>query len=296
MKGRKMIRVRTPLSLIVAGMSLYLILCAAPAQAHHAFAAEFDAKKPVTLHGTVSKLVWINPHAWIYVDLKKSDGTVEQWGIEAAGPNALKSRGLTTDFLKPGTEIIINGYQSRDGSLRANGRDLAIPGGQPLFIGSAGTPYDDASLPHDDPGTIVGPDGQRTIGVQLSGAWWMNTLVMQRLGITDDQKAKIERTFENHRQAILSTTKQLENEEAQLARLLDAESVDRNAVFTQIDRVTQARSEMERAGALMTLEMREYLTRDQWERLPRTNVSIGTTIVRPPAVRQPPVPGKRGGQ
>ena len=126
----------------------------------------------------------------------------------------------------------------------------------------------------------------------------MNTALMQRLGITDDQKAKIERTFENHRQTILSTTDQLEKEEAVLARLLDAEPVDRNAVFTQIDRVTQARSEMERAGAVMTLEMREYLTRAQWEQLPRTNITIGATglIKRTPATAPVPVPGKRGNQ
>jgi Spy/CpxP family protein refolding chaperone len=94
--------------------------------------------------------------------------------------------------------------------------------------------------------------------------------------LTDDQKAKIERTFENHRLSIVSTTSALEKEEAQLERLLAAEPTDRNAVFTQIDRVIQARSEMERESALMTFEMREHLTRTQWLQLPRSNLTIST--------------------
>ena len=278
-----MIQIRRRLFLTIIGIGLYVML-AVPTQAHHAFSAEYDAKKPVTLHGTVSKLVWINPHAWIYIDLKKNDGSVEQWGIETANPNALVGRGLTRDSLKLGMEVTVNGYQSRDGSLRADGRDLVLPNSQPVFIGSAGNgaPYDDAS---------VAQDYKKAVSVQLStqvaGAWWMNTALMQRLGITDDQKAKIERTYENHRQAILSTTDQLEKEEATLARLLDTDPVDRNAVYAQIDRVTQARSEMERAGAIMTLEMREYLTRAQWEQLPRTTA-------RPPALPIPPAAGRRG--
>jgi Spy/CpxP family protein refolding chaperone len=263
MKGQKMIPMRTHLSLIMTGVGLYVILAVAPAQAHHAFAAEFDAKKPVTLHGAVSKLTLTNPHAWIYVDVKKNDGSVEQWGVETASPATLASRGFTRDLLKLGTEVTVNGYQANNGSLRASGRDLTVPNNQPLFIGSAGigAPYDDGTLPQDE---------RRTVPPQVSGAWWMNTALMQRLGITDDQKSKIERTFENHRQTIVSTTDQLEKEEAVLARLLDADPVDRNAVLTQIDRVTQARSEMERAAAVMTLEMRGSLTRSQWEQLPRT--------------------------
>src|SRR5204862_606411 len=134
------------------------------------------------------------------------------------------------------------GYQSKSGVLRMDARDLTLPDGQTLFLGSSGTgaPYDDASILQNEP---------RAVRIQVAGAWWMNTALMQRLGITDEQRGKIERTFENHRQAILSTTDLLEKEEAQLARLLDTESIDRNAVFTQIDRVIQARSEMERASA-----------------------------------------------
>jgi hypothetical protein len=119
-----------------AAFLVLTILAGAPAWAHHAFAAEFDAKKPVKLRGTVTKMEWINPHAWIHVDVKKEDGTVEEWMVEAGTPNTLLRRGLTRDSLKPGTEIIVDGYQSKDGSLRANGRDLTLPNGQTLFLGN----------------------------------------------------------------------------------------------------------------------------------------------------------------
>ena len=112
--------------------------------AHHAFAAEFDANKPVKFKGTVTKMLWVNPHAWIYVDVKKPDGSVEKWMIEAGTPNTLLRRGFTKTSLKEGTEITVDGYQSKDGSLRANGRDLTLPNGQTLFLGSSGTgaPYE----------------------------------------------------------------------------------------------------------------------------------------------------------
>jgi len=126
-----------------------------------------------------------------------------------------------------------------------------------------------------------------------SGAWWTNTALVQQLGLTDDQKTKIERTFENHRQSIVSSTAMLEKEETQLGRLLEAESLDRNAVLTQIDRVVQARGEMERANAAMTLEMREILTRPQWMQLqgsPQTRVRVGTNVTSSNLISQvPPV-------
>lgn len=121
---------------------LFAILAGAPALAHHAFAAEFDAKKPVKLRGTVTKMEWINPHAWVHIDVKKDDGSVDEWMIEAGTPNTLLRRGFTRDSLKPGTEIIVDGYQSKDGSLRANGRDVTLPNGQTLFLGTSDGPDD----------------------------------------------------------------------------------------------------------------------------------------------------------
>jgi TonB family protein len=124
-----------------------------------------------------------------------------------------------------------------------------------------------------------------------SGAWWTNTALVQQLGLTDDQKAKIERTFENHRQSIVSGTALLEKEEAQLGRLLEAEPLDRSAVLTQIDRVVQARGEIERANAAMT--MREILTRAQWMQLqgsPQTRVRVGANVTGANLISQvPPV-------
>jgi len=130
-------KMQTKLSVSSAALVLVLALAARPASAHHAFAAEFDAKKPVKLRGTVTKMEWINPHAWIHIDVKKADGSgVDEWMIEAGTPNTLLRRGFTKDSLKVGTEILVDGYQSKDGSLRANGRDLTLPNGQTLFLGS----------------------------------------------------------------------------------------------------------------------------------------------------------------
>src|SRR5215470_13306294 len=119
-----------------AAAVLFLVLAVKPAFAHHAFAAEFDAKKPIKLRGTVTKMEWINPHAWIHIDVKKPDGTVEEWMIEAGTPNTLLRRGFTKDSLKAGTEVLVDGYQSKDGSLRANGRNLTLPDGQTLLLGN----------------------------------------------------------------------------------------------------------------------------------------------------------------
>ena len=131
--------------LLIAVASLGLLLAAVPVWAHHAFASEFDAKKPVKLAGTVTKMEWVNPHAWMHMDVKKPDGTIEKWMIETGTPNTLLRRGLTKSSLLPGTEVLVDGYQSKDGSLRANGRDVTLPNGQTLFLGSSGTgaPYDD---------------------------------------------------------------------------------------------------------------------------------------------------------
>ena len=122
---------------VVAGV--LAAAAALPVLAHHSFAAEFDASKPVTLHGTITKLEWINPHSWLHVDVKNDDGTTTEWMIEAATPNTLLRRGFTRDTVKAGTEITVIGYQAKSGAHRANGRDLILADGSRLFMGSADT-------------------------------------------------------------------------------------------------------------------------------------------------------------
>ena len=107
--------------------------------AHHAFSAEFEAARPVELSGVVTKMEWINPHSWITVDVPQPDGTVQTWEIEAGAPNAMFRRGFTRDSLPVGSEIVVSGYQAKDGSMRANGRDLTFPDGRSLFMGSSNT-------------------------------------------------------------------------------------------------------------------------------------------------------------
>lgn len=124
---------------IVSLMGAALLAGAAPAVAHHAFSAEFDATKPVRLRGTITRMEWINPHSWMHVDVTKDDGTVESWMVEAGPPGALVRRGWRKDSVAPGTEVLIEGYQALDGGLRANGRDVTLPDGTKLFAGSSGT-------------------------------------------------------------------------------------------------------------------------------------------------------------
>ena len=112
---------------------------------HHAFSAEFDANKPVKFaDATVTRVMLINPHSWIYIDVKMPDGTVQNWAIEAGSPNILMRRGITKDTIKTGTKIVVDGYQSKDGTRRANGRDMTLPDGTKLFLGSSGigAPYE----------------------------------------------------------------------------------------------------------------------------------------------------------
>lgn len=119
----------------IVAMGLFVV-AAGHLSAHHAFSSEFDANRPVKFTATVTKMMWVNPHAWIYVDVKKPDGTTEEWMIEAGTPNTLLRRGFTKASLQPGTVIKVDGYQSKDGSLRANGRDLTLPDGRTLFLGN----------------------------------------------------------------------------------------------------------------------------------------------------------------
>jgi hypothetical protein len=116
-----------------------LFAATSPVIAHHAFSAEFDSKRPVTLRGTVVKVEWINPHSWFHVDVKNKDGNVERWMIEGGNPNNLFRRGWSKDIISPGMEIVVDGYQAKDASRRANGRDLTFANGQRLFMGSSGT-------------------------------------------------------------------------------------------------------------------------------------------------------------
>src|SRR6476660_4191258 len=123
---------------IVVLTAVVSLLGAAPAWGHHAFAAEFDADKPIKFRGTVTKMEWINPHAWIHIDVKGEDGKVTAWMVEAAAPNALLRRGWTKASLPAGTEILVEGFQAKDGANRANGSIITFTDGRKLFVGSSG--------------------------------------------------------------------------------------------------------------------------------------------------------------
>ncbi len=119
----------------VAGM---IAAAAVSVSAHHSFSAEFDANKPIQLQGTIVKVEWINPHTWIHIDVKQPDGSVARWMIEGGTPNTLLRRGITRNSLPQGTEILVDGYKAKNGTNRANGRDLTFPDGRKLFMGSSG--------------------------------------------------------------------------------------------------------------------------------------------------------------
>lgn len=130
---------RMKLCVVIVGAVALLLAGAIPAMAHHAFGGEFDANRPVLLKGKIVKIEWVNPHAWIHVEVPKADGAKEIWMVEGGSPNSLLRRGVTRDSLKIGTEIIVDGYQARDHNLlRANGRNVTYSDGRKLFLGSSG--------------------------------------------------------------------------------------------------------------------------------------------------------------
>jgi hypothetical protein len=140
----------------IAAAALLLAASAGPALAHHAFAAEFDAKAPVLLRGKVTKVEWINPHAWIHMSVLASGKPAQEWMVEGGTPNTLLRAGIDRNSLKPGSEIVVRGYQSKDRlclpACKANGRDVTFPDGRKLFMGSSGTgaPRDGAD-PNEPP-------------------------------------------------------------------------------------------------------------------------------------------------
>jgi hypothetical protein len=113
------------------------MLAAVPAQAHHAFAAEFDINQPVRLQGKVSRMEWVNPHAWIHVDVTGPDGKVTSWMVEGGSPNILLRRGFTKESLLPGTEITVEGYRAKNGENWANGSNITFKDGKRLFLGGS---------------------------------------------------------------------------------------------------------------------------------------------------------------
>ena len=127
------------LTRIAAAAAGVLVAFALPAAAHHSFAAEFDAAKPVTLAGEVVMMEWVNPHSWLHIDVRKPDGTVERWKIEGGSPSVLMRLGWNRNSLPAGTRVTVVGSQAKDGSLRASSRNLTFPDGRKLDLGGSGS-------------------------------------------------------------------------------------------------------------------------------------------------------------
>jgi uncharacterized protein DUF6152 len=134
---------RRRLAMVAAGAGLVLLSVSLPA--HHAFSAEFDSNNPVTLKGSVTKIEWINPHSWLYIDVKDPSGKAVPWKVEMGAPNQLLRRGWNKTSLPVGTEVVVEGYRAKNGSDIANGGSVILADGRKLFVGSSGTgaPYDD---------------------------------------------------------------------------------------------------------------------------------------------------------
>jgi uncharacterized protein DUF6152 len=128
---------RTRLVLMLVGG---VLLATLPARAHHSFAAEFDVNQPVTLNGTLTKMEWLNPHGWIYIDVAQPDGKVVNWAIEAGAPTALLRRGLRKTDFPAGIEVVVEGYRAKGGAPRANGKTVKFKDGRNFFLGASETP------------------------------------------------------------------------------------------------------------------------------------------------------------
>ncbi len=136
-------RLTVVVALAVAVGGVGLLPVTAPVEAHHAFSAEFDANRPVNLEGTVTQMEWINPHAWIHIQVTNDDGAMEDWSIEAGAPNGLIRRGFNRESLLPGTKILVAGYQAKDGANRANGSSITFEDGRKLFVGGSNPDLDE---------------------------------------------------------------------------------------------------------------------------------------------------------
>ncbi len=140
--------------LIVVVTGVGLLLATGQAFAHHSFAAEFDEHQAITLTGSLTKMEWVNPHGWIYIDVKGADGTVVNWAIEAGAPNALLRRGLRKEDFPIGLEVVVKGFRAKNGKPAANGRTVTFRDGRNFFLGTggdAGTPKDGAEAKPANP-------------------------------------------------------------------------------------------------------------------------------------------------
>jgi hypothetical protein len=140
---------RTMHAVVVAGVGL--LLTAGPVRAHHAFSSEFDVKKPLTLKGTVVKWEMINPHSWFHIEVKDPDGTVVEWMVEGGSPNSLIRQGVTKNSIQIGMQLTIEGYQAKDATNKAVGRNFVLPDGKRLFVGSQSGPDSKSAAPDETP-------------------------------------------------------------------------------------------------------------------------------------------------